>query len=130
MAALGYRTTTYRLGAFVLSGVLAAVPGALLTYHLRFVSPAQLNFVVSIQALLMVVIGAGTLLGPAFAGIGVIWLQELLQRHTDHWLLILGGMYIAVALVNPPVLVQRLRQRWTDVRQPDPVPGPLLESAR
>jgi branched-chain amino acid transport system permease protein len=111
MAALGYRTTAYRLGAFVLSGVLAAIPGALLTYQLQFVSPAQVNFVVSIQALLTVVIGAGTLLGPAFAGIGVIWLQEVLQGHTDHWLLVLGGIYIAVALLNPPVQLQRLRQR-------------------
>jgi branched-chain amino acid transport system permease protein len=130
MAALGYRTTAYRLGAFVLSGVLAAVPGALLTYQLQFVSPAQLNFVVSIQALLMVVIGAGTLLGPAFAGIGVIWLQEVLQRHTDHWLLILGGIYIAVALVNPPALVQRLRQRRADDRETASVHEPLLESVR
>lgn len=111
MAALGYCTTAYRLGAFVLSGVLAAIPGALLTYQLQFVSPAQVNFVVSIQALLTVVIGAGTLLGPAFAGIGVIWLQEVLQRHTDHWLLVLGGIYIAVALLNPPAQLQRLRQR-------------------
>jgi ABC-type branched-subunit amino acid transport system permease subunit len=130
MAALGYRTTAYRLGAFVLSGVLAAVPGALLTYQLQFVSPAQLNFVVSIQALLIVVVGAGTLLGPAFAGIGVIWLQEVLQRHTDHWLLVLGGIYIAVALAHPPVLVRRLRERWADLREPGPVPEPVLESAR
>jgi branched-chain amino acid transport system permease protein len=111
MAALGYRTTAYRLGAFVLSGVLAAISGALLTYQLQFSSPAQLNFVVSIQALLTVVLGAGTLMGPAFAGIGVIWLQEVLQRHTNHWLLVLGGVYIAVAILNPPVLVQRLRAR-------------------
>ncbi|MCW2856934.1 MAG: branched-chain amino acid transporter permease [Marmoricola sp.] len=123
MAALGYRTTAYRLGAFVISGVLAAIPGALLTYQLQFVSPAQLNFVVSIQALLMVVIGAGTLLGPAVAGIGVIWLQEILQRHTDHWLLVLGVIYIIVAMVNPPMLAQRLRQRWV-VREP------AMESAR
>jgi branched-chain amino acid transport system permease protein len=130
MAALGYRTTAYRLGAFVLSGILAAIPGALLTYQLQFVSPAQLNFVVSIQALLMVVIGAGTLLGPAFAGIGVIWLQEILQRHTDHWLLILGVMYIAVALVNPPALVQRLHRRRAADPEPVPVHAPLLEVAR
>lgn len=113
MAALGYRTTAYRLGAFVLSGVLAAVPGALLTYQLQYVSPAQLNFIVSIQALLIVVIGAGTLYGPAFAGIGVIWLQELLQQHTSHWLLVLGAIYIAVALGNPPALLGKARQRMS-----------------
>lgn len=111
MAALGFRTNAYRLGAFVLSGVLAAVPGALLTYQLQFVSPAQLNFVVSIQALLTVVLGAGTLLGPAFAGIAVVWLQEVLQRHTEHWLLVLGAIYIAVAMLNPPALLQRVRGR-------------------
>jgi branched-chain amino acid transport system permease protein len=130
MAALGYRTTAYRLGAFVLSGMLAAVPGALLTYQLQFVSPAQLNFVVSIQALLMVVIGAGTLLGPAFAGIGVIWLQEILQRQTDHWLLVLGGIYIAVAMVNPPALVQRLRDRWPTSRDEPVDVEPSLEGVR
>jgi branched-chain amino acid transport system permease protein len=130
MAALGFRTTAYRLGAFVLSGILAAIPGALLTYQLQFVSPAQLNFVVSIQALLMVVIGAGTLLGPAFAGIGVIWLQEILHRHTDHWLLVLGGIYIAVAMVNPPAQVQRLRDRWATRQEPSLPPEPDLEGVR
>lgn len=133
MAALGYRTTAYRLGAFVLSGVLAAVPGALLTYQLQFVSPAQLNFVVSIQALLTVVLGAGTLLGPAFAGIAVVWLQELLQRHTDHWLLVLGAIYIAVALANPPALLLQARQRWQAARRRagvsrgTPAPAPVSE---
>lgn len=130
MAALGYRTTAYRLGAFVLSGVLAAVPGALLTYQIQFVSPSQLNFVVSIQALLTVVIGAGTLLGPAFAGIAIIWLQELLQRFTGHWLLVLGCVYITVALVNPPALVQRLKQRRAADRVAAPVREPVLEAAR
>lgn len=130
MAALGYRTTAYRLGAFVLSGMLAAIPGALLTYQLQFVSPAQLNFVVSIQALLMVVIGAGTLFGPALAGVGVIWLQEILQRHTDHWLLVLGAIYIAVAMVNPPALVQRLRTQWAERRTAEPAREPDLEVAR
>lgn len=129
MAALGYRTTAYRLGAFVLSGVLAAIPGALLTYQLQFSSPAQLNFVVSIQALLVVVLGAGTLVGPALAGIGVVWLQELLQRHTSHWLLVLGGIYIAVALVNPPVVVQRLRARVAAVRAGGHAPESSLEVA-
>ncbi|GAB7004919.1 branched-chain amino acid ABC transporter permease [Nocardioides sp. AN3] len=130
MAALGYRTTAYRLGAFVLSGVLAAIPGALLTYQLQFASPAQLNFVVSIQALLIVVLGAGTLLGPAFAGVAVVWLQELLQRHTDHWLLILGAIYVAVALVNPPVLALRLRRRLTVRRRPVSSAALVLEDAR
>jgi branched-chain amino acid transport system permease protein len=130
MAALGYRTTAYRLAAFVLSGVLAAMPGALLTYQLQFASPAQLSFVVSIQALLVVVIGAGTLLGPAFAGIGVIWLQELLQRHTDHWLLVLGAVYIAVAMVNPPSVLHRLRRRRADDREERHEDEPALVSAR
>ncbi|WP_028637396.1 branched-chain amino acid ABC transporter permease [Nocardioides sp. URHA0032] len=127
MAALGYRTTAYRLGAFVIAGVLAAIPGALLTYQLQFSSPAQLNFVVSIQALLVVVLGAGTLMGPALAGIGVVWLQELLQRHTSHWLLVLGGIYIAVALLNPPVLAQRVRRRLAPSRGRHDAPEGSLE---
>jgi branched-chain amino acid transport system permease protein len=111
MAALGFHTWWFKFSAFVLSGILAGIAGALLTYQLQFVSPAQLNFVVSIQALLTVVLGAGTLLGPAIAGVTVVWLQEILQRYSDHWLLVLGAIYVIVAVMDPAAAVQPIRRR-------------------
>jgi branched-chain amino acid transport system permease protein len=129
MASLGYNTWAFQLGAFVLSGVLAGLTGALLTYQLQFISPAQVNFIVSIQALLIVVLGAGTLWGPAIAGIAVTWVQELLQSSTEHWTLVLGLIYIAVALVDPPLVVTKMRRRSAPPGppdEPDAAPAPAV----
>lgn len=101
MAALGYRTWRYRFSAFVLSSVLAALPGVLTAYQLQFVSPAEVHFLVSIEALLFVVLGAATLWGPAVAGIAFVVLEEAVGNATEHHLLVLGVLYVIAALVDP-----------------------------
>jgi urea transport system permease protein len=46
--------------------------------------------------------GRGTLLGPVVGALGVNWLQSLLTTHyPDLWLLVLGGMFVAVVLFFP-----------------------------
>ena len=101
MEALGYHTWRYRLIAFAITGALAAIPGALSTYHNLFVSPSDTHFLVSARALLVVILGGGTVWGPAGAAIAVAWLEELFTNLTDHWLVLLGLVYIGVALFDP-----------------------------
>lgn len=108
MAALGYRTWWYRFSVFVLSGVLAALPGVLTAYQLQFVSPAEVHFLVSVEALLFVVLGAATLWGPAVAGIVFVVLEEAVGNATEHDLLVLGVLYVVAALVDPRRSFRRL----------------------
>jgi branched-chain amino acid transport system permease protein len=118
MAALGYRTWWYRFSAFVLSGVLAALPGVLTAFQLQFVSPAEMNILVSIEALLFVVLGAATLWGPAFAGVAFIVVDEAVGNATEHHLLVLGVLYVVASLVEPRRVIKRLQAVRPRAAQP------------
>jgi branched-chain amino acid transport system permease protein len=100
MAAIGYDVARFKLAAFVLAGVLAGLAGALNTYLNVFVSPATLNWPTSGQVLVMVIIGgAGTLVGPVLGAGLVLLLQNLVSSQTDRWPMIMGGVFIIFVLV-------------------------------
>jgi len=100
MSAIGYNVARYKLAAFVLAGVLAGLAGALNTYLNVFVSPALLNWPTSGQVLVMVIIGgAGTLIGPVLGAGLVLLLQNLVSSQTDRWPMIMGAVFIIFVLV-------------------------------
>jgi urea transport system permease protein len=68
--------------------------------------------------------GRGTLIGPVVGAFGVNWLQSLLTTHyPDLWILVLGGMFVAVVLFVPDGIVgtaQKLMARFDAVKAPAP----------
>ena len=79
MRALGYDTRTLKLSAFVLAGAIAGIAGALSSYEFRFVSPNDVALGTSVTGFVMVLIGgAGTLLGPALGAAVVLLIERLL----------------------------------------------------
>jgi branched-chain amino acid transport system permease protein len=127
MSALGYSTWHYRFAAFVISATLAAIPGVLTAFDDRFVSPSTLNVLVSAQALLVVILGAGTLVGPAVAGTVLVWSEQSLASLTDHWPAVIGALYIIVAVVDLPSLSGRLRAARRAMRRSGQLDRPLSE---
>jgi branched-chain amino acid transport system permease protein len=112
MAMLGYHTWLYKYVAFVLAGLFAGVAGNLFVYYNGFVSPAYLSIVLSATALIMVILGgAGTLLGPVVGSAAIVLLENVISAHTQRWLLVLGLIYVAVTLFAPAGLVGLLRAR-------------------
>jgi branched-chain amino acid transport system permease protein len=106
MEVLGYHTWLYRYVAFVLAGALAGVAGMLFVYFNGFVSPVYLGVVLSATALIMVILGgAGTLLGPALGAAVIVFLENVTSAYTQHWLLVLGVIYVAVTMFAPHGLV-------------------------
>ena len=72
MRSLGYRTGAHLYAAFVLSGVVASLAGVLYVYYNRFVNPVSASFPISVEAVLMAIVGgSGTVIGP-FLGASVI----------------------------------------------------------
>jgi branched-chain amino acid transport system permease protein len=68
---IGVATPRVKAIAFTLSAALAGIAGALYAHQLRFVSPEQFDWVMSIELLMMLVIGglgtrAGIVLGAVF----------------------------------------------------------------
>jgi branched-chain amino acid transport system permease protein len=112
MEVLGYNVWLYKYVAFVLAGVLAGLAGALFVYYNGFVSPAYLSLVFSAMALIMVILGgAGTLLGPAVGSAVIVFLENAVSAWTQRWLLVLGVIYVAVTLFAPAGLVGVVRGR-------------------
>jgi branched-chain amino acid transport system permease protein len=70
---LGVNLFRYKTAIFALSACITGLAGALLAHRMRFISPDAFNFLMSIQLLLMVVVGGlgsihGAVLGAIFVG--------------------------------------------------------------
>jgi branched-chain amino acid transport system permease protein len=104
--AFGFSPYAVRLVAFVISGAMAGVMGYLTAAQNGFVVPEMLNWHASAIALVMVLIGGkDTLSGPLLGAIVLLLAEELLQRVTEHWLVGLGLIIVAVVLAAPRGLV-------------------------
>jgi len=119
MSALGYNVWRYRLAAFVLSAIFAGLAGCLYVYYTRFVSPDYLQVVRSAEVLLMVILGgAGTLIGPAIGAALIVLLENMISAYTERWLVVLGVIYILVALFAPRGIVGFVRERHAKRAEP------------
>jgi len=118
-AMIGYNTRVYRVIVIVLSGVMAALaggPNALLNGN---ASPQVLGVDLTIDALLMTIVGGvGTLIGPIL-GAGVLQLlgHWLSNSFGPRWPLIIGVVYILLVLFLPYGIVGTWRLRRLDLRQ-------------
>jgi branched-chain amino acid transport system permease protein len=102
MQSLGYAVFQYKLCAFVLSGALAGLAGALLANQSGFVSPAMMQWNQSGMLMMMVILGGvGHLYGGVWGAIVFLLLEETLSHFTIHWQLGLGALLLAVVLLAP-----------------------------
>ncbi|MEH6989332.1 branched-chain amino acid ABC transporter permease [Cytobacillus firmus] len=106
--ALGYQTLHYKLIASVTAGVAASLSGALYAVSLRFINTNVFSIEVTLDALLMTMIGGMGTLAGAVAGAGIIeflrhYLSELAMTFPifERWTIILGFLYIVVLLGFP-----------------------------
>ena len=87
MDCLGYNVWLHKYIAFLIAGGVAGIAGILFAYYHGFVSPAELSLVQSAEGLLMVIVGgAGTLLGPALGAGVVVFLRNFVSAYTERWL--------------------------------------------
>ncbi len=106
MQALGYDVWRHQFAAFVLAAAFAGLAGALYAYFNRFVGPEYLFVIQSAEALIMVILGgAGTLIGPALGAAIIVFLEDFVSSMTEHWVMVLGIIYVTVTLFAPRGLV-------------------------
>lgn len=99
MQAIGFSPFRYRLTAYVISGMIAAVAGVLLANHAGFVSPSYMGWGRSGELIAMVVLGGiGTLAGPVLGAIAFVLAEETLARFTTHWRLVFGAAIVLIVL--------------------------------
>lgn len=99
MRALGFRPYAYQLAAFVLSGALTGLAGALIANHTEFVSPALMHWSRSGELMVIVLLGGlATLVGPIYGALALLVLEEVLVAYTPHWRIVLGPLLILAVL--------------------------------
>jgi len=101
MAAIGLDGARYKLVAFALAGAIAGLAGALQANLLRFVSPDMLHWTTSGDFMVMVVLGGvGSLIGPVLGAAAMVLLQSWLTQWTEHWMIVMGPVLVAVILLT------------------------------
>ena len=99
MRSLGYSVPSYKLGAFMISGLIAGFAGLLAVWHTGFVSPSSAGVDRSVHLIVMVILGGiGTLLGPLIGAAIVVLVENVLSSSVDRWPTVLGLIFIVVVL--------------------------------
>jgi branched-chain amino acid transport system permease protein len=112
LAFLGYRTSRFKIGAFVIAATIASFCGGLYPMLRSFVSPELLAFEVSTNAIVAVIIGGtGTLIGPLYGAVLLAFGKSIIGTITHHHLMVIGALFMAVVIFFPRGLIGYLMQR-------------------
>jgi len=100
--ALGIPVKRYKVNAFVLSAVLAAIAGIWYAHLSMVITPEVFNLHVSIQILMLVVVGGmGSNLGAVLGAVFLIVLPELLYDFKEANIFIYGVIVLIVLIFFP-----------------------------
>lgn len=93
--AVGIDPYPYKLVMYVVSGVMATLSGALMANLTAYIAPGYVNWLVSGELLVMVILGSvGTLIGPILGAAVFVGFEHILSDLTEHWMLIFGPLIV------------------------------------
>jgi branched-chain amino acid transport system permease protein len=111
---LGFNPRSCKLLAFILAADIAALSGALYPMLRGFVSPELMYFSASGNAVITVIVGGvGTLIGPLYGSIILVWLKSVLGTFTEHHLIVIGVLFMLSVIFFPKGLIGYLHPRLT-----------------
>jgi branched-chain amino acid transport system permease protein len=99
---LGYNTRSYKIAVVAIAFALGGLAGALYAPFAGFANTELLFWLFSGQVLIMVIVGgAGTLVGPIIGAAFFMLVSNLLSSWTDSWALFFGLIFIGFVLFAP-----------------------------
>jgi branched-chain amino acid transport system permease protein len=120
-AAIGIDRERIQRRAFVLASSFAGLAGALYAYLKGSVFPDVLAVSLSVDGLVMVLLGGiETLAGPVVGAFAYKGLQVALASYTDYWRLVVGAVVLALVIGFPRGLVGTARERLAPLLEPAP----------
>lgn len=101
-ATMGINVTYYKNLAFVWSAAIAGLAGANYAHFTQFLSPETFNLSMSINILLMLLIGGmGSVLGAVLGGVFITFLSEYLRAFAEYQMLVYGILIVLVVTFAP-----------------------------
>ncbi len=142
--AIGINTTRYKVSAFVVGAFFAGVAGGLYTGVQAYITPGVFDFVKSMEAVAMVVLGGlGSIPGAIIAAIGLTLLPELLRggfmpaflhdlipgavwSALPNWRMVIYSLILigAMLIQSKGQLLRRGRRKATDTPKPADMAAP------
>ncbi len=99
---LGINTARFKLLAFTVGGVFAGLGGSLYTSFFRHICPHDFSFTPSLGVFAMVIVGgAGTILGPIVGAFVFTLLPEIFRFAKDYRNLVYGLVLVSVIMFYP-----------------------------
>ena len=96
---VGLNPMRLRLVAFVLSGAITGLAGALFADLNRFVSPTMFSWQMSGELIIFIILGGlGRLYGPVVGAVVFVALEHILGDLSDYWHIYLGVLLLGVVL--------------------------------
>lgn len=96
---IGLDPRRLQLAAFVLSGAITGLAGAMFADLNRFVSPSMLSWQMSGEIMVFVILGgAARLFGPVAGAIVFVVLEHTLGGISDYWHVFLGALLLLIVL--------------------------------
>lgn len=110
----GVNVLMYKTVVFSLGTALAGVGGVLHVSFLRVAAPASFSMLESINTVLIVIVGgAGSLMGPALGALVYVALPEGLRLANEWRLVIFGGLLVLITLFAPTGLAGLIKAALT-----------------
>jgi urea transport system permease protein len=109
----GYDVSMFRVFAFCLAALLAAIGGAMFTLQVGFMSPSLVGIVPSIEMVIFAAVGGrmslvGAVYGTLLVNFGKTYFSE---SFPDLWLFLMAAMFIGVVLAFPDGLAGLYTQK-------------------
>lgn len=115
---IGYNPAVYRSLAFMISGLVAGLAGALNAIWNLGATPGMTSALTTINALIITILGGmGTLIGPIIgAGIMTLISQFFYDWFGARWPLVFGILFVLLVMFLPFGVVGTWRMRRLDIR--------------
>jgi urea transport system permease protein len=112
----GYSVANFKIFAFCIAAIFAAIGGAMFALQVGFMSPSFVGIVPSIEMVIYTAVGGRlSILGAVYGTLLVNYAKtSFSESFPELWLFGLGGLFIAVVLAFP----NGLAGIWTDYVQP------------
>jgi branched-chain amino acid transport system permease protein len=113
---LGFHTLHYKVIASIVAGTVASLAGSLYALSLRFVNTSVMTMDITLDALLMTIIGGvGTLVGPLLGAAVIEYAQHTLSGLArdypifERWIIFFGILYILAVIFFPKGIIGSIR---------------------
>ena len=128
--AMGVNIVSAKLWAFIVGAVLASLGGALFAAKIHSVFPQSFGIVVSLQVLIIVILGGmGSMRGVVVGALVLIALPNLLREFESYRFLLYGALLIFMMLKRPEGFIPS-RRRAAELHEEDKTGDVWLKQAQ